>query len=80
MHNYQTDNTNAIFSDKTYVLEDQILHKLALLDKLVPTSATLTLIGHSIGCKVIMEVFKRNTNHKIKGIVVPQTQPNMTLR
>jgi len=55
-------------TDKTYILEDQILHKLALLDKLIPANAKLTLIGHSIGCKVITEVFKRNTTHTIEEI------------
>eukprot|EP00090_Calanus_glacialis_P047447 TRINITY_DN9865_c0_g1_i2.p1 TRINITY_DN9865_c0_g1~~TRINITY_DN9865_c0_g1_i2.p1 ORF type:complete len:308 (-),score=58.99 TRINITY_DN9865_c0_g1_i2:101-1024(-) len=53
---------------QTYILEDQILHKLALLEKLIPRSAKITLIGHSIGCKVIMEVFKRNTSHQIQDI------------
>ena len=62
-----TDKTDALFSDKTYILEDQIMHKLALLDKLIPTTAKLTLIGHSIGCKVITEIFKRNTTHRIQG-------------
>ena len=56
-----------VFSGQTYILEDQILHKLELLEKLIPRSAKITLIGHSIGCKVIMEVFKRNTSHQIQG-------------
>jgi len=59
-------------TDQTYILEDQIQHKLALLEKLIPQSAKITLIGHSIGCKLIMEIFKRNTTHQIQG----SKQPN----
>eukprot|EP00092_Neocalanus_flemingeri_P020609 GFUD01022331.1.p1 GENE.GFUD01022331.1~~GFUD01022331.1.p1 ORF type:complete len:309 (+),score=64.24 GFUD01022331.1:49-975(+) len=55
-------------TDRTYILEDQIQHKLALLEKLVPRKTKITLIGHSIGCKIIMEMFKRNKTHEIHEI------------
>ena len=55
-------------SAPTYDLEDQIEHKIALLKKLVPRTTQLTLIGHSIGCKICMEIFKRNNSHTIKGL------------
>ena len=55
------------FAAPTYTLEEQIEHKLELLEKLVPASTQITLIGHSIGCKIIMEMFKRNKTHQIKG-------------
>jgi len=55
-------------SDPTYILEDQIQHKLALMDKLIPETAKITLIGHSIGCKLIMEIIRRNTTHKIQDV------------
>ena len=55
------------FPAPTFTLEDQIEHKSALLEKLVPRNAQLTLIGHSIGCKICMEVFRRNSTHAIKG-------------
>ena len=57
-----------IFTAPTYTLEEQIDHKLYLLEKLVPTTTQVTLIGHSIGCKIIMEIFKRNETHQIKGM------------
>ena len=56
------------FSAPTYNLEDQIQHKIALIEKLVPRDTPITLIGHSIGCKILMEVFKRNNSHNIKGL------------
>ena len=56
-----------LFTATTYTLKEQIDHKLFLLEKLVPTTTQITLIGHSIGCKMIMEIFKRNKTHQIKG-------------
>ena len=56
------------FPAPTYTLEDQIEHKIALLEKLIPRNAQLTLIGHSIGCKICMEIFRRNSTHAIKGM------------
>ena len=55
------------YAGPTYKLEEQIEHKLCLLEKLVPDTTEITLIGHSIGCKIIMEIFKRNKTHQIKG-------------
>ena len=55
------------FSAPTYNLEDQIQHKIALINQLVPRNTPITLIGHSIGCKISMEIFKRNSTHNIKG-------------
>ena len=55
-------------SAPTYDLEDQIEHKITLLKKLVPRTTQLTLIGHSIGCKICMEIFKRNNSHTIRGL------------
>lgn len=52
---------------QTFSLEDQILHKLHFLESNVPRSTRVTLLGHSVGCKVIMEIIKRNTTHNIIG-------------
>lgn len=49
-------------------LEAQIEHKCRLLEKLVPRSTKITIIGHSIGCKISMEMFRRNTIHDIQGL------------
>jgi len=64
---HHTQNPSTLPTDKTFGLEDQIIHKLHLLDKLIPTSARITLIGHSIGCKIIMEIAKRNSTHNFQG-------------
>jgi len=40
-----------------------VTHKLELLDKYVPPSTKITLIGHSVGCKVILDMEARNTRH-----------------
>ncbi|XP_023321164.1 lipid droplet-associated hydrolase isoform X2 [Eurytemora carolleeae] len=55
-------------AEKTYGFEEQILHKLELIDRLIPQSTRITLIGHSIGCKIIMEIFKRNSTHSFTGV------------
>jgi len=52
----------------TYSLEDQIQHKIALLVDLVPSHTQVTLIGHSIGCKISMEIFKRINTHSVKDV------------
>ncbi len=45
-----------------YTLNGQIQHKIDFLRERVPESAELTLIGHSIGCKMILEAMRANDN------------------
>jgi len=54
-------------TDKAFNFEEQIEHKLDVLASLIPTSARITLVGHSIGCKIIMEMFRRQSTHNIVG-------------
>lgn len=41
-------------------INGQIEHKLAFLRKHVPTETSLVLLGHSIGCYIILDMMKRN--------------------
>lgn len=54
--------------DPTYDLHQQIDEKIALIEKLVPPTAKITFIGHSIGCKMILELLSRNKTHTFKDI------------
>ncbi|XP_035531830.1 lipid droplet-associated hydrolase-like [Morone saxatilis] len=47
-------------------LNGQIEHKLAFLSKHVPRETSLVLVGHSIGCYIILDMMKRNPELKDK--------------
>ena len=56
-----------LFVGATYVeeadifgIDGQIVHKLAFLKKHVPKETRLVLLGHSIGCYIILDMMKRN--------------------
>ena len=56
-----------IFADPTVMaagdvfgLNGQIEHKLAFLTEHVPRDSRLVLVGHSIGCYLILEMMKRD--------------------
>ncbi|XP_077477370.1 lipid droplet-associated hydrolase [Stigmatopora argus] len=51
-------------------LNGQIEHKLAFLTKYVPKKTSLVLIGHSIGCYIILEIMRRNPHLKILKAVM----------
>lgn len=42
-----------------YNLEGQIQHKIRFIQEFVPVDCQLTLVGHSIGCKMILEALDR---------------------
>ncbi|XP_077394567.1 lipid droplet-associated hydrolase isoform X2 [Festucalex cinctus] len=50
----------------TFGLNGQIEHKLAFLRKHVPKETNLILVGHSIGCYIILEIMKRDASLKGK--------------
>jgi len=54
--------------ERTYTLEEQVEHKLALIDLLLPPSARITLIGHSIGCRMLIDIVQRNTTHNFEKV------------
>lgn len=42
-----------------YSCEGQIDHKLSFMKQFIPSGAPLILVGHSIGCHIILEILKR---------------------
>uniref|UniRef100_G3PJ94 Lipid droplet-associated hydrolase n=1 Tax=Gasterosteus aculeatus aculeatus TaxID=481459 RepID=G3PJ94_GASAC len=46
-------------------LNGQIEHKLAFIRRHVPRETSLVLVGHSIGCYIILDIMKRNPKLKI---------------
>lgn len=51
-------------------INGQIEHKLAFLRKYVPRETCLVLIGHSIGCYIILEMMKRDPELKVLKAVM----------
>ncbi|XP_038051890.1 lipid droplet-associated hydrolase-like isoform X2 [Patiria miniata] len=45
---------------ETYSLEDQIDHKAAFIQDFVPPDKRIVLIGHSIGCHIILQIMQRH--------------------
>ena len=56
-------------------LEEQIEHKIAFIRAHVPEGAKVILIGHSLGCYIIMQMLKRNSLANIEivkiGLICP---------
>ncbi|XP_078585174.1 lipid droplet-associated hydrolase-like [Branchiostoma floridae x Branchiostoma japonicum] len=50
---------NSDASKGPYGLHDQIRHKISFIKNHVPRDANLILIGHSIGCYMMLEILKR---------------------
>ncbi|XP_071524363.1 lipid droplet-associated hydrolase [Panulirus ornatus] len=46
-----------------YNLKDQINHKISFIQDYVPREARITLIGHSIGCHIILKILKSFKPH-----------------
>ncbi|KAJ3613558.1 hypothetical protein NHX12_019805 [Muraenolepis orangiensis] len=51
-------------------INGQIEHKLAFLRKHVPTETRLVLLGHSIGCYIILDMMKRNPELQVLKAVM----------
>lgn len=56
--------------DDVFGLNGQIEHKLTFLRKYVPKETSLVLVGHSIGCYIILEVMKRDPKLKVVKAVM----------
>ena len=52
-----------------YSLEDQTEHKLAYIREYVNNNTPIVLIGHSIGCYIIMEMLKHLTPEVVQKVV-----------
>lgn len=71
------DGSSAMESD-VFGLKGQIEHKLEFIRKHVPTETSLVLVGHSIGCDIILEIMKRNPKIKVlKAILLFPTIERM---
>ncbi|XP_069829215.1 lipid droplet-associated hydrolase isoform X2 [Dendropsophus ebraccatus] len=72
-----TDENNHQIDD-VYGLNGQIEHKLYFLKQNVPADIKLVLIGHSIGCYIILEMMKRSPELKVfKSILLFPTIERM---
>ncbi|XP_051502907.1 lipid droplet-associated hydrolase-like isoform X1 [Myxocyprinus asiaticus] len=56
--------------EDVFGLDGQIEHKLAFLRKHVPRDTNLLLIGHSIGCYIILKMMKRDPELKVVKAVM----------
>ncbi|XP_067879401.1 lipid droplet-associated hydrolase isoform X2 [Heterodontus francisci] len=56
--------------EDVFGLNGQVEHKLTFLMKNVPKDIKLVLIGHSIGCHMILEMMKREPNLKVLKAVL----------
>ena len=61
---FNPDASSAAEAD-VFGLNGQIEHKLAFLRKHVPRETSLVLVGHSIGCYIILELMKRDPELKV---------------
>lgn len=50
-------------------LNGQIEHKLAFFRKHIPKETRLVLVGHSIGCYIILEMMKRHPELKVQSFL-----------
>ncbi|XP_039605719.1 lipid droplet-associated hydrolase [Polypterus senegalus] len=54
------EDTNEAKLEDVFGLNGQVEHKLAFLKQYVPREVKLVLVGHSIGCYIILEIMKRD--------------------
>ncbi|XP_041828799.1 lipid droplet-associated hydrolase [Melanotaenia boesemani] len=64
------DDASAAAEDDVFGLNGQIEHKLAFLRNHVPRETSLVLVGHSIGCYMILEMMKRDPELKVLRAVM----------
>uniref|UniRef100_A0A3B3IF61 Lipid droplet-associated hydrolase n=1 Tax=Oryzias latipes TaxID=8090 RepID=A0A3B3IF61_ORYLA len=59
-----------IKKDDVFGLNGQIEHKLAFIREHIPKGSSLVLVGHSIGCYIILEMMRRNPELKVLKAVM----------
>ncbi|ROL44996.1 Lipid droplet-associated hydrolase [Anabarilius grahami] len=64
------EDASVMEKEDVFGLNGQIEHKLAFLRKHVPRGTNLLLIGHSIGCYIILEMMKRDPELKVVKAVM----------
>ncbi|XP_070698848.1 lipid droplet-associated hydrolase [Pempheris klunzingeri] len=64
------ENASSAAEGDVFGLNGQIEHKLAFLRKHVPRDTNLVLVGHSIGCYIILDMMKRDPQLKIMKAIM----------
>lgn len=62
--------TTADDDRRWFSLEDQVQHKLAYLEEAVSSCSQLVLIGHSIGCYVVLQMLKHIHPDRVRKVVL----------
>ncbi|XP_047108318.1 lipid droplet-associated hydrolase-like [Schistocerca piceifrons] len=57
-HELPTGSVTAVDGQQSYDLDFQTQHKIEFINKYVPSNIRLYLVGHSIGCKIILNMLK----------------------
>uniref|UniRef100_A0A672Y7T4 Lipid droplet-associated hydrolase n=1 Tax=Sphaeramia orbicularis TaxID=375764 RepID=A0A672Y7T4_9TELE len=74
------DDTSSAAEKDVFGINGQIEHKLAFLRKHVPRETSLVLVGHSIGCYIILDMMKRDPELKVlKAVMLFPTIERMAL-
>ncbi|KAL5016404.1 hypothetical protein ScPMuIL_005993 [Solemya velum] len=60
-----TPNTGQYLESDFYTLEGQIKHKLSFVEENVPGDVKLVLVGHSIGCYIILKMLEKLDSHRV---------------
>uniref|UniRef100_A0A672YEI6 Lipid droplet-associated hydrolase n=1 Tax=Sphaeramia orbicularis TaxID=375764 RepID=A0A672YEI6_9TELE len=71
------DDTSSAAEKDVFGINGQIEHKLAFLRKHVPRETSLVLVGHSIGCYIILDMMKRDP--ELKAVMLFPTIERMAL-
>lgn len=67
MFNFVSADASSAEERDVFGLNGQIEHKLAFLRRHVPRGTSLVLVGHSIGCYIILDMMKRDPELKVSS-------------
>ncbi|XP_077483702.1 lipid droplet-associated hydrolase-like isoform X2 [Amblyomma americanum] len=64
-------NESVLYDHPTlYSCEGQVGHKLSFIKQYIPSEAPLILVGHSIGCHMVLEILKRAPDLNVQKAVL----------
>lgn len=52
-----------------YSCEGQIVHKITFIRTFIPNGTPLILVGHSIGCHMVLEILKRSSHLNVRTYI-----------
>lgn len=55
-------------NESLYSILGQVRHKVAFIEEHVPADCELTLVGHSVGCFVILQLLKHFDSDPARGV------------